>query len=57
MSGTGRSRDITDELLEEVKWLRSFGWSDERICDRFRIDPKSLYRNELRHAQEKGVSS
>lgn len=34
--------ETTTVDVDEVAWLRSFGWSDELIADRFGVRPASL---------------
>lgn len=40
------------DLLPEVDWLRSFHWSDETICDHFKITLDSLQQVERRLAKK-----
>ena len=40
-------------LREEVEWFRSFGWDDQRICERLGISPDRL-RNTLYRRAPRG---
>ena len=45
-----------DAIGDEIDWLRSFGWSNQRIAERLGIHPQSIQNRDRVHAQRAEAS-